>query len=148
MRILIVFANLLMLCSLIGCCRPWQDKQPPRPENVQGWTPYRVGTVRVIGEFVLREGEHTESDSLGVEIVNISPLITCLGPIQEPPRKSVTLKLYKPADKMVLCQATLGEDSGTLPCPNGSSLPSVSVNGINTKERWVTLSLNETAPDE
>src|SRR5438093_1040211 len=109
----LVFIELFMICSLASCCRPWQDRQPMRPETVHGWKSYKIGTVRVVGEFVLREGEHTESDSLGVEIVKISPFVTCLGPLQEPPKKSVTLRIYKPADKTILCQASAGEDSGT-----------------------------------
>jgi hypothetical protein len=102
----------------------------------------------VLGEFVLEEGRSTESDRLGIEVVKISPMVTCLGHLEEPPRKKVTLKIYRPSDKEVLCEATTGEDSGDLQCANGHQLPSFSINGINTKERWVFLSLGETAPDQ
>jgi hypothetical protein len=102
----------------------------------------------VLGEFVLEEGHATESDRYGIEVVKISPMVTCLGHLEEPPRKKVTLKNYRQSDKKVLCEATTGEDSGDLQCANGHQLPSFSINGINTKERWVYFSLGETAPDQ
>jgi hypothetical protein len=102
----------------------------------------------VLGEFVLEEGRFTESDRFGIEVIKIGPMVTCLRPLEEPSRKNVTLKIYRPSDKEVLCEATAEEGSGDLQCANGHQLPSFSINSINTKERWVFLSLGETVSDQ
>jgi hypothetical protein len=147
MKCLLLLAQLLSVCSVSGCCTPWEQPQPTRPGVTKGWQPYKNGTLKVLGEFVLSEGQSTESDSLGVEILKISPLVECLGRFEESPKKRVTLRLYRPADKTTLCEATIGEVSGLLPCKNGHELPSVSVNGINTRERWVSFGLAQTVDE-
>ena len=135
MKGVLLLAQLLAVCSVSACCVPWEQPQPTKPVG-KGWQSYRTGTLKVLGEFVLSEGQSTESDSLGVEVLKISPLVECLGRFEEPPRKRVTLRFYRPADKTTLCEATIGEVSGLLPCENGHELPSVSINGINTKEGY------------
>jgi hypothetical protein len=137
--------TLVLLLSIAGCCAPWDEPQPSRPAEVKGWQSYKQGALRVLGEFVLYEGQSVQSDSLGIEILKISPLKTCLARFAEPPRKTVTLRIYRPTDKVTPCEATMGESSGLLPCERGEELASVSINGINTKERWVSLALTETA---
>ena len=148
MRIALLLIPAMVCCLSSGCCKEWQQPQPKSPESTHGWESKRKGTVIMLGEFVLNEGQSTQSESIGVQVVKISPLITCLGPLEEPPRKRVTLRVYDPRSaNKVLCETTIGEDSGSLPCATGNSLPSVSINGINTKDRWVHLSLNSTAVD-
>jgi hypothetical protein len=132
--VVLISIAVLSLILQKGCCRSWEQPQPSRPKSVREWNSYKTGTVRIIGEFVLTEGQSTASESLAVEVIKISPLITCLAPSSEPPRKEVTLKLYSPLDKQTLCETTVGEGGGMLRCPNRASLPSISVNGINTKE--------------
>ncbi len=143
MRFFGLFNRLIIACLLGSCCQRWQQPQPIRPDTVRGWNALKIGTLRGIGEFVLKEGESTESDTLGLQIVKISPLITCLGPLKEPPQKKVTIKLYNPSDKSIFCETTINEGSGLSPCPNRIELPFVSVNRINTRERWVLVSLDE-----
>ena len=133
--------------SITGCCTPWAEPQPNHPDDVKGWQSYKRGTLKVLGEFVLTEGQSVKSDSLGLEVIKLSPLKTCLGRFEEPPRKTVTLRIFRPTDNFTLCKATIGEGSGLLPCKGGEELPNVSVNGINTKERWVYLDLSETSDE-
>lgn len=133
---------------LQGCCIPWQQPQPACPSSVRGWHTSNESTVRVLGEFILDEGQATESksESLGIQVLKISPLITCLGQFSEPPRKEVRLRIYRPKGGQTICETTTSEGSGSLRC-GSSQLPTMSVNGINTKERWVWFSLAETVSD-
>ena len=148
MKVALVCLSVCGVLFLAGCCRPWEQPQPTRPVSVRGWNPNQTGTVRTIGEFVLEEGQSTQSETLGIQIVKISPLVSCLGPLAEPPRKEMTIRIYRPGDGRTLCETVESEGSGILHCGKDLKLPSKSVNGINTKERWVWISLTETAVDQ
>jgi hypothetical protein len=138
----------LSVLTTAGCCRPWQEPQPTRPSNAVGWKRSRDGTVQVLGQFVLNKGETTVGDRLGITVTNISPLINCLTPMQEPPAKEVTLKFFNPSNQQILCETTVREGGGTLQCGKPTNLPTISVNGINTRDGWIWFDLRTTVGDE
>ena len=139
---------LLLLLLTVGCCQPWEQPQQSHPGRGPGWERSRIHTVQILGTFVLREGESTESAKLGAEVVDVSPLVTCLGSFQEPPMREVVLRFYDPSDRRVLCETSVREGGGDLQCGNGADLPGIYVNAINTKEGWVWFDLRTTVGDE
>jgi hypothetical protein len=141
------FSFVLMLAAG-GCCQSWQQPQPTRPSRVDGWKRMKDGTVQILGQFLLHKGETTTGNKLGVTVTDITPQITCLTPLQEPPMKEFTLRFFNPSNQQVLCETTVREGGGRLQCGKPTNLPTISVNGINTRDGWVWFDLRTTVGDE
>ena len=148
MKVLPHILSISLLLLTVGCCLPWEQPQQRHPGAVPGWERSRIHTVQILGTFVLKKGESTESAKLGVEVVEISPLVTCLRMFQEPPMRAAVLRFYDPAGRRVLCETSVREGGGGLQCGNGAHLPGIYVNAINTKEGWVWFDLRTTVGDE
>ena len=142
-----------LLLLMGGCCRPYYTDLPSRPAKTDGWKKSTFTTVLTIGSFVLNKGESTESEKLGVTLVDIKPSVLCKGPLSEPSNSQIKLRFYKPSNRQVLCEATVfggssGSISANLDCPNKSELPmSLYIRNFNTKDEWIWLELRSTVGD-
>jgi hypothetical protein len=138
-----IFTLLLIMC---GCCHPYDNNQPKRPSSVQGWKSSVDGTILTLGSFVLKKGEYTENNKIGVKFIDLKPRIICSGLFSEPRPGEINLRFYRPDDQRVLCDATIftlgTSGSDNLNCPWSEDLPTtVYVRAINTEDGWVWLDL-------
>src|SRR5215510_14536604 len=129
-----------------GCCRPYYYGLPSRPTTVDGWRSKTENGVTTICSLVLNKGESSESQQLGVTLVDIEPGRYCPGPLSEPSSTTIKLKFYKPSTGQVLCETAIfaiGSSGSTgLNCPNKSELlSSISIRSHNAKEKWVWFEL-------
>ncbi len=142
------FHVLLLIVQLIllgGCCEPYEAPQPDRPKQVSGWKDSYFGGVHSVAELLLREGESSEGDRIGIKVVSISQLQKCVKTFSEPKTPEAVLRIYRVGDQQVLFEGTVMGGAASL---RGSPLSGpefdlsvLFVDGINTKERWVWLDL-------
>jgi len=129
-----------------GCCRPYYYGLPSRPTAVEGWRKKTENGYASICSLVLNKGESSESQQLGVTLIDIEPGRYCSGPLSEPSATKIMLKFYKPSTGQVLCETTIfaigASGGGSLDCPDKSELPpSFSIRSHNAKDKWVWLEL-------
>ena len=144
----------ILALSLIagGCCHNYYPSLPTRPSETSGWRHTTDGEVLTVGSFVLKKGESTESDKLGVTMVDLKPSRLCAGPLAEPSAAQLTLRLYRPSDHKIICEKTVfiwGEaiSGGTRLDCNDDTLPYLYVRSYNAKEEWAWLELRSTPGD-
>lgn len=129
-----------------GCCRPHYYGLPSRPTAVEGWRKKTENGYTTICSLVLNKGESSESQQLGVTLIDIEPGRYCYGPLSEPTSTKIKLKFYKPSTGQVLCETTIfaigASGGGNLDCPDNSELPSsFGISAHNAKEKWIWLVL-------
>lgn len=145
---LLRFAALSLLCSLTsGCCQLFfqEDKQPLRPNVNSSWRERTDFGVTSIGFFVMNKGEAIDNGQLGVKVIDIIPkecrCVSC-----EPTYPKARIAFYRPSDNKILCE---GEFQGSASlevmagCDPTMGARSISVNAINTKEKWVSFDLRK-----
>lgn len=135
-----------------GCCRTHYPSLPSRPTETSGWNHKAIETSLTIGSFVLAKGESTESDKLGVTLVDLEPSRLCAGPLSEPSPARLLLRFYDPSNRQVLCATTIlipngaTVGGGSLDCGDNAP-PSFHIRAYNAKDKWVWLELNTTVGD-
>jgi len=129
-----------------GCCGPYYYGLPSRPTAVEGWRKKTENGYTTICSLVFNKGESSESQQLGVTLVDIEPGRYCYGPLSEPSATKIKLKFYKPSTGQVLCETTIfaigSSGTGSLDCPDKSELPSTfRIWSHNAIEKWIWLAL-------
>lgn len=140
---------LAIACVYAGCCSPQERTQPARPAKVAGWKDVSVNGAHSIGEFVLGQGESTDNGELGVKVVDIIPPKACSEGYAAMPK--VMLSFYRPSDGKVLCDEAIFTEGGTSMgngppyphCKPDVGLSAISVNAINTQDKWVWFDLRK-----
>ena len=136
-----------------ACCNNYYTSLPSPPAETSGWIEKTEGSKRTVGSFVLKVGESTASDKLGVTLVEFHPSRSCIGPLSEPSPTRLLIRMYRPPDGKLLCETTvfiaghLSWMSGTLHCDDDTLPSSFTVRAFNAKEKWVWLELSSTADD-
>jgi hypothetical protein len=147
MRIFLVALTALSVSFLTACCRE-QVPQPNRPTDVRGWKESRSGAVNYICSLVLHEGESSDNGKIGVNVISIIPPDLCAERDSFLGTARARLKFFSPSDGQVVCEVTVLDranadlESSSYCGPNGM-LKVISVSAINTKEKWIALSLTD-----
>jgi hypothetical protein len=131
-----------------ACCSPQEREQPHPPEKVAGWKDSYSGGVHSVGELFLRKGDSSDNGKIGVKVIDV--VVPQPGSEGYASMPKVVLQFYKPSDKQVLCEATFTEGGtfmGAGPpyphCKPEVGLAAISVNAINTKDKWVWFDLRK-----
>ncbi len=146
-RLVSTLAFVVHLIFLGGCCERYEQPRPSRPKQVSGWTDSDFGGVHSVAELLLKEGESSENDKIGIEVVSISQLETCVKTFSEPKTPEAVVRIYRVADRQVLFESSIRAgaeklERSVLSGPEfGVSV--LFIDGINTKERWVWLDLRK-----
>ena len=142
------FAALTLLCFLTsGCCQLFskEDPQPVRPNVTSSWRERTDFGVTSIGFFVMNKGEAIDNGQLGVKVIDILPK-ECRCMSCEPTYPTARIAFYRPSDNKLLCEGEFG-GSAILEvmarCDPSIGARSISVNAINTKEKWVSFDLRK-----
>jgi hypothetical protein len=147
MRCLGTLLLLVLALAFSGCCKLHQPPQPERPKAIRGWKNVQVYNFQSVGELLLKESESSDNGELGVTIIKITPENPCAEPGSYASMAKVTIRFYRPVDGETLCEPTFtsgGFVMGQPPyCDSKVGLETISIEGINTKEKWVWFDLRK-----
>jgi hypothetical protein len=131
-----------LLLNFTSCCKH-PRLQLSRPAQVEGWRDSYENTTHFIGELVLKKGESSDNGKVGVRIVEIiKPEIQC-GLMAERSEPEITLQLFDPATKEILCEKTTTTGNSYLKCDPRADVSVIGVKAINYNEGWVWFDLRE-----
>lgn len=124
-----------------GCC--WRENNHSTPPQAQGWRNHRVGSVEVKGSFVLKKGQATNNEKLGIRVVTMSPRKYCF--FQEPTEATVRMQFYDPTNQGILCDKDFNLGGALLRgeslCGSGFEDIILYVTDINADDNWVSFEL-------
>ena len=147
MRTFLVALTALSFSFLTACCRE-EVIQPNRPTDVRGWKESTSGTVNYICSLVLNEGESSDNGKIGVKVITIIPPDLCAERDSFLGTARAKLKFFSPSDGQVVCEVTVldranADLESSSYCGPNQMLKVISVNAINTKEKWIAFSLTD-----
>ena len=129
----------VLILSTGYCSSAQEQEQPTAPNKVAGWKDIYSDGVHSIAESLLRKGDSSHSDKIGVEVMDIIKPQT--GAEGYAGMKKVVLRFYSAVDKRTLCEATFTEGGTALGngppyphCKPEVGLSAISVNAINAKD--------------
>jgi len=127
--------------------RQTEPVQPTMPQQVRGWNERVENGARSIAELVLKEGDTSSNGRVDIHVDQIIP------PDLRAERNSyfgsarAVFSFYRSADKSLLCHVTFMTSGGGLDesrCDTKAmGFEAMTVHAINTKDKWVWLSLFE-----
>ena len=129
-----------MAAALSCCCSP--VAQSARPGVVQGWAPPNKRNGYLIATLVLKKGEKSQNENIGVEVSNIFPPARPCAKDSVASLPSAIIRFYNPKDQQTICEQKLySPTTGTLDCPSEFEEDNAVVKAINYADNWVFLEL-------
>lgn len=145
MRYLVISCLAVSLYPSYGCCHS-SSTQPSRPTDIGWWKGNSVEVGKAICYLILNEGESSQNKELGVKVLQVISPDQCAEPNTFSGKPRVELSIHKIIDDQEICRITvlaggytsLQSDSF---CGKNDLFSGITVNKINTKDKWVEFSL-------
>jgi hypothetical protein len=129
-----------MAVALSCCCDP--VAQPAHPGAVLGWVPPNKRHGDLIATLVLKKGEKSQNDNIGVEVSSIFPPERPCAKDSVASLPSAIIRFYRPKDNQTLCeQKVYSPSSMPTDCPSEVGVYSTFVHAINYADNWVFFEL-------
>ena len=129
-----------MAVTLSCCCDP--APQPAHPGAVRGWEPPNKNSGYMIATLVLKKGERSQNDNIGVEVSGIYPPERSCAKDSVASLPSAMIRFYRPTDQQTLCeQKVYSPSSLKTDCPSEVGVYSIFVHGINYADNWIFFEL-------